>query len=129
ERDQRNTAALQQFLATRRQDRPFFSFYFLESTHAPYSFPEARALVADYRRDVDYTKLSRKSLAADVGSLYNRYRNAAHWVDVQLGEITTALEQQGLLESTIVIITGDHGEEFMEKGAWGHNSAFVEEQV
>jgi membrane-anchored protein YejM (alkaline phosphatase superfamily) len=28
-----------------------------------------------------------------------------------------------------VVITGDHGEEFMEQGRWGHNSTFVDEQV
>ena len=39
------------------------------------------------------------------------------------------LEANHLLDSTIVILTGDHGEEFMEHGRWGHNSAFTEEQV
>jgi membrane-anchored protein YejM (alkaline phosphatase superfamily) len=28
-----------------------------------------------------------------------------------------------------VVITGDHGEEFMEQGHWGHNSAFSEAQI
>lgn len=129
ERDASNTRALQQFLQQREPGKPFFSFYFMESTHAPYSFPEDSALVADYRRDVDYTELTRKSLAEDITPLFNRYRNAAHWVDVQVGRIHATLQEQGLLDNTIVIITGDHGEEFMEKGAWGHNSAFVEEQV
>lgn len=129
ERDALNTAALQNFLQTREPGHPFFSFYFMESTHAPYSFPEESALLSDYRHDVDYTELSRESLAEDIKPLFNRYRNAAHWVDVQVGLIHATLQQQGLLKNTIVIITGDHGEEFMEKGAWGHNSAFVEEQV
>jgi membrane-anchored protein YejM (alkaline phosphatase superfamily) len=39
------------------------------------------------------------------------------------------LERAGLLDSTIVVVTGDHGEEFMEKGRWGHASAFTEEQT
>jgi membrane-anchored protein YejM (alkaline phosphatase superfamily) len=34
-----------------------------------------------------------------------------------------------LLDSTIVIVTGDHGEEFLEHGRWGHNSAFSERQI
>ena len=34
-----------------------------------------------------------------------------------------------MLDNTIIIVTGDHGEEFMEKGFWGHNSSFVEEQT
>ena len=39
------------------------------------------------------------------------------------------LAQQHLLDNTLIIVTGDHGEEFMEKGFWGHNSSFVEEQT
>jgi membrane-anchored protein YejM (alkaline phosphatase superfamily) len=39
------------------------------------------------------------------------------------------LEAQKMLDNTIVIFTGDHGEEFMEKGRWGHNSEFVNEQI
>ncbi len=37
--------------------------------------------------------------------------------------------QNKLLENTIVIVTGDHGEEFMENGYWGHNSTFSEQQT
>jgi hypothetical protein len=43
--------------------------------------------------------------------------------------VFTFLKREHLLENTIVIITGDHGEEFMEKGRWGHNSEFTEEQM
>ncbi len=28
-----------------------------------------------------------------------------------------------------MVVTGDHGEEFLEKGRWGHNSEFHEEQI
>src|SRR5262249_51253068 len=39
------------------------------------------------------------------------------------------LRERGLLEHTIVVVTGDHGEEFMEKGRWGHHSDFSDEQI
>jgi len=129
QRDERNMDALLQFLQQRDQTRPFMSFYFLESTHASYSFPEQSPLHADYQHDVDYMKLRKQGLATDVQPLLNRYRNAGHWIDRQLGRLYAELEREGLLDSTIVVITGDHGEEFMEKGAWGHNSSFVAEQV
>lgn len=128
-RDEVNTDELLNFLDARDPARPFMEFFFFESTHASYSFPVASALTQDYQDNVDYTQLSRAELAAEITPLYNRYRNSAHWIDIQLGRIYQKLETQGLLENTIVIITGDHGEEFMEKGAWGHNSAFVEEQT
>lgn len=128
-RDEVNTDGVLRFLETRDPARPFMEFFFLESTHASYSFPAESALTQDYQENVDYTQLSRAALAQEIGPLYNRYRNSAHWVDIQLGRIYARLAEQGLLENTIVVVTGDHGEEFMEKGAWGHNSAFVEEQT
>ena len=128
-RDQLNTRELVTFLQQHNRSMPFMSFFFFESTHASYSFPEDQALYPEYAEDLDYTTLTRHSLAADSAGLLNRYHNAAHWIDVQLGQIYTTLENQGLLENTVVIVTGDHGEEFMEKGAWGHNSSFTEEQT
>jgi uncharacterized protein len=134
QRDQDNTDALLRFLKQRDVSRPFMSFFFLESTHASYSFPSKHALYSDYQEEVDYMHLlhgglQREGGTVDVTPLLNRYHNAAHWIDVQLGRIYAELAHQGLLNSTIVIVTGDHGEEFMEKGAWGHNSSFVEEQT
>lgn len=73
--------------------------------------------------------MSRRELAPRIGALLNRYTNAAHWIDYQIGRVLDEIEAQGLLENTVVIVTDDHGEEFMEKGAWGHNSGFVEEQI
>lgn len=129
QRDERNTDELLAFLEKRNPAHPFMEFFFFESTHAAYSFPPTSALTPDYQDTVDYTRLSRAELANNITPLFNRYRNAAHWIDMQLGRIYQALEQNNLLDNTIVVITGDHGEEFMEQGAWGHNSSFVEEQI
>lgn len=128
-RDEANATALIEFLRGRDRQRPFMSFFFMEATHARYDFPESAAIARPYLDDVDYAHMSRRELAPKIGMLLNRYTNAAHWVDGQIGRVLEEIERQGLLDNTIVIITGDHGEEFMEKGAWGHNSSFVEEQV
>lgn len=129
ERDRDNASALIQFVQNRDQTKPFMSFFFFESTHARYDFPETDIIAKPYLKDVNYWGMSRKSLAPKVGELKNRYTNAVHWVDVQMGRIYDSLESQGLLDNTIIIVTGDHGEEFLEKGFWGHNSSFVEEQT
>ncbi len=129
EMDQENTDALIAFLKKRDPARPFMSFFFLESTHARYTFPESAAIAKPYLEDVNYASMSRESLTPKIDQLLNRYTNSAHWIDKQLGRIFAALEQHDLFRNTIVIVAGDHGEEFMEKGAWGHNSSFVEEQI
>ncbi|TLD45374.1 MAG: Inner membrane protein YejM [Accumulibacter sp.] len=55
----------------------------------------------------------------------NRYLNAAHHVDRQIGRVTAYLAGKGLLDNTIVIVLGDHGEEFMERSErWGHAAEF-----
>ncbi|MFA5493631.1 MAG: sulfatase-like hydrolase/transferase [Porticoccaceae bacterium] len=129
QRDEVNTTALVEALENRDRARPFMGFYFLESTHARYSFPEHSAPVQPYAEEVNYARMSREDLLPRIDLIRNRYSNAAHWVDAQVGRIVAALESEGMLDDTIVIVTGDHGEEFLEKGSWGHNSHFVDEQT
>lgn len=126
ERDIRLIEQAVNFLDTREKDRPFFLFGFFESTHAPYTFPAEQALTPDYLESVNYATVSAK----DAKRVYNRDVNAANHLDRQLAHLFKALEKDpGLLDNTIVVITGDHGEEFYEKGFLGHNSTFVQEQI
>src|SRR5690606_13389258 len=124
-RDEVNTAGLIDFLKQRDTQRRFMGFYFLESTHARSSFPEDRALIRPYAAAVNYARMDKDYLRPRIDLIKHRYANAAHWIDVQVGRVVAELERQDLRDNTIVIITGDHGEEFLEKGSWGHNSHFV----
>lgn len=128
-KDEQNTSALIRFIRSRDRSRPFLSFMFYESTHARYTFPDSARMYTPVLEKVDYSAMTRESLEPYADQLHNRYKNAAHWIDVQFGRIIRVLEEDGLLNDTMVIITGDHGEEFMEKGFWGHNSSFVEQQI
>ncbi len=129
ENDRDNTTALLSFIERRDLKRPFMVFMFYEAPHARYAFPDSSVIRRPYLETVNYADMSRQNLAQHADELRNRYTNAANSVDVQLGRIYAYLAQQHLLENTVVIVTGDHGEEFMEKGFWGHNSSFVEEQT
>jgi hypothetical protein len=129
QRDEKNTGALLDFIRNRDQNHPFMAFMFYESTHARYTFPESARISGPILEQVNYADMSREKLARYADQLLNRYTNASYWVDNQMGRIFKVLEQANLLDNTIVIVTGDHGEEFMEKGFWGHNSSFVDEQV
>jgi len=105
---------------------PFMTFQFFEGAHARYHFPPESVIRPDYKQDMNYAKLD---LQGDMPGVKSRYVNAVHELDKQIGSVIDGLESRGLLERTIVIVTGDHGEEFMEKGRWGHNSEFSEEQI
>lgn len=128
-RDVRNVDRLLASLAPWPEERPQFRFMFFESTHARYNFPDEAAIRPNYLETVDYMKLSPDYLRDNIEPFKNRYINAAHHVDDQIGRVLDAFEAVDMARDTVIIITGDHGEAFMENGRWGHNSDFSEEQV
>lgn len=50
-------------------------------------------------------------------------------VDVAVGELLDLLRASGQLEKTIVVVTSDHGEEFLDHGMTGHSKQLYEESV
>ena len=124
--DRENVASMLDFFEHRDASRPFFAFMFFESPHARYDFPPESVIKKPYLESLNYATMD---LSRDIGLIKNRYLNSVHHLDSQLARVFDYLESHGLLDSTIVVVTGDHGEEFMEKGRWGHASAFTEEQT
>lgn len=125
-RDRKNVTDLLEFVDRRDPARPFMAFMFFESPHARYDFPPESVIEPDYLREFSYVHLD---LERNIEGIRKRYLNAVHHLDSQLGRVLAHLETKGLLGNTVVVLTGDHGEEFLEKGRWGHNSTFVEEQL
>ncbi len=126
ENDRELVAELEASLASRPSDQPFAAFLFFDSTHARYQFSEENVIRKPYAEDIDYTSMA---LQRDIELIRNRYLNAAHEIDGRIGEVVELLERLGLFENTILLLTGDHGQEFLEHGRWGHNSSFCDEQV
>lgn len=124
ERDRKNVNDL--LASLEGVQSPFFRFMFFESAHANYYFPEEDIIAPDYIDDFNYLTVD---IEKDIERIRARYINANHHLDSQLGRVFKLLEEQGRLDDTIVIVTGDHGEEFMENGRWGHNSTFSQEQI
>ncbi len=125
QQDQRHIDALLRFIDQRDKSRPFMTFLFLESPHANYSFSKDAIIRRPFVDELNYVSMN---LERDIDLIKNRYINSCRQVDIFVGQVLDRLEEHDLLESTIVLVTGDHGEEFMEKGRWGHNSEFTEEQ-
>ena len=124
--DRNNISSIMKFIKNRDKKRPFMTFMFFESPHAPYTFPKECIVKKDYLPTFNYSTVD---IAANITKIKNRYLNSVHHLDTQLARVFKFLEDEKLLDSTIVVVTGDHGEEFLEKGHWGHNKGFHEEQV
>jgi arylsulfatase A-like enzyme len=55
------------------------------------------------------------------------YDTALHEVDEAVGRVLEYYRDRGLSESTVFVITADHGEEFLEHGGTGHRGTLFEE--
>lgn len=69
--------------------------------------------------------------ATDPAPLFNRYKTSVNYVDSLVSEVIQAMEARGSLDDTLILITGDHGEELNDNklNFWGHNSNFTDYQV
>jgi arylsulfatase A-like enzyme len=65
--------------------------------------------------------------ARDREHLIALYDGEIAWVDAHVARLLEALSRRGLAERTIVALTADHGDEFFEHGAKGHQHALYEE--
>jgi len=106
------------------KDRPLFLFLFFNGTH--FAYPRADRDVA-FVPEWDGSGAFH-STTADPGEIRNRARNAARTVDRLLANLLADLEQvRG--GPPLVLVTGDHGEEFRQQGHLGHGSAVTDEQI
>ncbi len=121
QRDARNIDDMLAFIERRDPARPFMAYMFFESTHAPYDFPPEAAIAEPWLEHFNYLTAD---FGRDIDQIKNRYINAAHHIDAQIGRVIDHLKAEGLLDKTVVIVLGDHGEEFMERGRWGHSAEF-----
>jgi arylsulfatase A-like enzyme len=93
--------------------KPFYLEYMTVATHHPYGAP------AGYPAPF---------AGKDAQS---QYLNALHYTDRAIGALEALLTQRGLLEDTLILVTGDHGEGFGERhaGNYLHREFVYEENV
>lgn len=109
--------AITTFLDGAEHDRrPFFLYLHTLDTHGPNEFHPG----FDGFRD-----------AADWPEAYNRYDSEILYTDHWLGRLVDDLRRRGLLEETIVVFTGDHGDQFNELGPepWNANHGPLADRV
>jgi membrane-anchored protein YejM (alkaline phosphatase superfamily) len=126
EREYRIVHQAREFL-TRPRQQPFFGLVFFDAPHA-YVSPAEDQRFQPSLESVNYLQLDNDS---DPLPFLNRYRNAVHFDDRLSGELFTLLSEQGLMENTVIVLTGDHGQEANETrtNSWGHNSNFSRWQI
>jgi glucan phosphoethanolaminetransferase (alkaline phosphatase superfamily) len=102
-------------------ERPQFLLLQLDSTHYTYPFPESEAIFEPYSENLALPRAIETRQEAAL--LRNRYLNAAHFVDRQLGRVIEALRRKGVYDEMAVVLTADHGEG-LSPGLQGHAAVY-----
>ncbi len=124
------------------KDERFFVYVQSVDPHITYEVPEPYTkkyykgkykgkLGDSFDRDeqlvVDNGKL--KVSEDDLAWIWALYNGEVTYQDQYLGELIKKIDELGLAEDTLIVITNDHGEEIQEHGGLGHGWPLFEEQI
>lgn len=129
QRDEYTSKEFSNFITKQMQaknKKPFFTYLFYDSAHGNCNSD----FFAPFKPAVK--TCNRAAMRPSVRQLYfNRYQNAVYFIDQQIKKDLEVLRNNGLLKNTVVVITGDHGQEYDDNhlGYWGHASNFTKYQV
>ncbi len=101
---------------------PWFLFLHYMDPHEPYQPPPGYA--GKYRGTPPGVAKNAKH-----GEWINRYDEEIRYVDAQIAALFAHLRQIERYEDTIVLLVGDHGEQFFERGQHGHGFRLHNEEV
>lgn len=94
------------------QQHPFFAFLNYMDAHDPYGAPAGHP-----------------KPSWDHGTVTDQYDDGVNYADHYIGLLMQSLQQRGLANHTLVIITSDHGESLGEHGLHFHASALYRELI
>jgi arylsulfatase A-like enzyme len=77
-----------------------------------------------------YARASNQNPDPALAPTFSRlYDGEIRYLDEQLGQLFEWLKAEGLYDQTLIVLTGDHGEEFQEHGGWWHGQTLYQEQI
>jgi arylsulfatase len=129
----------------KKEGSRFFAYVHYREPHEPYDPPppfdtrfgpdgpikkerrDGGALAKQWLKDVNQRVLTPS--AAEIDHLRRLYDGNLAFADQEVGYLREQLEARGLLDNTLIIVTGDHGEALYEHGYIGHNTQVFEESA
>lgn len=125
----------------RHESSRFFLYAHFREPHFPYDpgppfdtqfGPDAPLTVAQRRDKAWYTDVNQGRVAPtaeEIAHLVRLYDGNLAYADREVGALRRALEQRGLWDRTVLIVTADHGEQLHEKGYVSHSAQVYEEST
>lgn len=124
--------------------QPFCTFVHFKDAHWPYAAPKAHVKQFSDCNDAEllwnrvrwqrplYENRDRtwagdlRPPAHQVEILKDVYRGCVYWSDRLAESLLSALEDDGVLDNTIVVVFGDHGDLFGDDGIFGHQYSMAD---
>ena len=109
--------------------RPFFAFLNYIDAHHPYilangNSPHHPRSKEELRMFLQWWSIRKNELAPEQVELArNAYLDCIEYLDQHLAELKKELQNRGLWDNTLVIVTGDHGEQFGEHDLFLHGNS------
>ena len=119
--DDVTAAGLARIEALRGSPEPFLVYLHYLDPHGPYTPPPAHKLFEGANAGGRYDERTSKQL--------DHYDGEIHYLDASLGRLFASLKEKGIWEDLVVVIVGDHGEQFGERGNFGHGWKLYNEEL
>lgn len=119
--------------------QPYFAYLHHIDVHWPYRAPPpyaerfgARRTATDFNSMDFYLKAGPQRADPDnppdidtelLQDMSNAYDAAIQFMDAELGRLFSELKRRGSYDRTLIVVTADHGEQFMEHGEIGHGTS------
>lgn len=117
---------LRDFSLREDYDRPFFLFVHYFDPHYDYLLHKRYNYYPSYKGKIksgnieELWRMRRNMSADDIRYLLALYDSEVAFTDEGIGMLLDELKSLGFYDNTMIILTSDHGEEFMERGWIGH---------
>jgi len=102
--------------------QPHFAYFNFQSAHFPYDHPGVEHRLT--ARPLPRGEIDSANAARVRETYWNAVANADRW----LGALVDRLKAKGVWDDTILLVSGDHGEELFEGGFLGHGHVINPQQ-
>jgi len=116
--------------------RPFFLFINYFDPHSPYDPPPGYRPSTRGQVDGNVDWWKHRHAAGEITltdedrrHLLALYAGEIRYLDREVGRLIGKLRELGVLDDTIVVVTSDHGEAFLEHGQLTHGETLYQEEV
>ncbi len=121
-----------------QDEAPFFLFVHYFDPHAAYveheshDFGGPQGYVGDVESGLLFRELRRMEGTtdeADLAEIIRLYDSEIAFTDRQIGLLLDELRATGEFDDTLIIVTADHGEEFLDHKKFGHTKSLFDELI